>query len=177
MMFVVEKLLRDHEARVQAWEHKRDKWLESHDYYTRREYEDSHPRPGHWVKTTGQVLMWLLFAAAIVGVALLLTLGVSKHHNNGKHNTAATTTQKQPDKSYTFHVNDKVQVVYGDYENSVGVIVRLDKDSAIIKLTNSTLTHAMCNASSSCSSGGGKDNGELLGVSSLDNLVPYKDVK
>lgn len=174
-MFIVEKLVRDHEARNEAWERARDKWKAKNDYYSNRDYEDRYPRPGHWLKLVGKSILVGLLIAALVGTVLSVTVG--GEHHKAKHNQAATQVKKPDNTSYTFKVDDKVQVVYGDYENSVGVIIKLEKNSAIIKLTNSTLTHAMCNASSSCSSGGGHDNGELLGISDLDNLVPYKEVK
>lgn len=172
-MFVIEKLVRDHEAKQASWVEARDRWIAKNEYYSRSDYEDRHPRPGYKLKLFAKSLLIFVLVAAVVGTVISVSVG-AEHHT--KSNKPKTSTAQKKD-STPIKVGDKVQVVYGDYINSVGVVIRVGNSDAIIKLTNSTLTHAMCNASSSCSSGGGKDNGELLGISDTDNLVPYKEVK
>lgn len=173
MIFVIEKLMADHQSRVEAWEVARKKWCDENTYYSRRDYEENHPRPGTHLKMAAKIVGTILLIAVLATLIIGGAVADNKHDKTHKsHNTAQV--QKKP---VSFKVGDNVQVVYGDYEDSVGVIVKVTDSDAIIKLTKSTLTKEMCNASSNCSNGGGHDNGELLSISSLKNLVPYKETK
>lgn len=171
-MFVIEKLLDDHRTKVKAWEEARDTWVNGSSYRYRREYEDAHPRPGTWVKNSLQAVGIFLVIVGVVGVILSLCIGAKNDHKNHPSKKPATSSVQKKD--VTYKVGDKVQVVFGDYKDSVGVIVKLDDDDAIIKLTNSTFTHAMADADDR---NGGQDNGSLLSINSLGNLVPYKETK
>lgn len=175
MIFVLESYLKSRRDKIEAWEEARDNWVnEDKDKYYYRNNQDwakKHPYPVfRWNKFV-EIALPVLLVLFLAGGVTALTL----HHTSTPSNTKHTTQTTQ--KKTSFKVGDKVQVVYGDYEDSTGVIVRINGNDAIIKLTNSTLTTKMCNASSSCESGGGKDDGQLLDVSSLSNLVAYKDVK
>lgn len=172
MIFVVEKLFTDHRARVEAWERAREKWQAKNEYYSRSDYEDRYPRPGHALKVAGKVAIVTIAVLAAVGLTIGLATGVDHKHKSDKPKTTSGQAVE-----YKAKVDDKVQVVYGTYKDSVGVIVKVGNDDAIIKLVHSTFTKEMCNASSGCSSGDGHNDGELLGIADLDNIVPYKEVK
>lgn len=181
-MFVLEVWQQTRLRKIQVWEEARDKWLKtmnadsSYVHYTERDYERKHPRPGITIEVDTEAI-WMVFVIIIIALAVLAgvlwIVDASKQHHNDTHKAQAA-AQKKPD---AIKVGDTVQVVYGAYKDSVGVVVKDDGSGAVIKLTNSTLTKEMCLAISNCTDGDGTDNGGLLGVDSLDNLVPYKAVK
>lgn len=170
-MFLLQQLLNRHEAKTEEWEEARDDYKKNTNYYSERDYRIEHPRPGDVIVDTSKAF----FIFVIVAVTIFLLVMTVRGETNHKKTSTKDKTSKSQKQDVTFKVGDTVQVLYGDYKDSVGVIVKLGNDTAIIKLTNSTFTTAMARADGYSSSG--TDNGQLLKISSMDNLVPYKEVK
>lgn len=177
MIFVVEQYFNTRKAKIVAWEKARDKWLadkntggEYAGYYTKRDYENKYPYPVIRWDRVGRVVIPSIGVTIFIAASLLLIIQPGTRNPEPKPKTSTSQEKKT-----NYKVGDTVQVVYGGYKDSVGSIVKVGDDDAIIKLTNSTMTKAMCSASSDCEDGGGLDNGSLLSIDSFKNLVPYKE--
>jgi transcription antitermination factor NusG len=179
MIYVLESYLNSRRAKIEEWKEAGQKWMSEKNgvdgyygsCYNMRDYENKHPYP---VVRWENILPFLIVPLLLGLISFALWFFIwGDTPPKAQTKTTAKAQQSQTQKKTGFKMGDTVQVVYGDYKDSVGVIVKLRANSAIIKLTNSTYTKADAGSGSTA----GTDDGELLSVGSLENLVMYKEVK
>lgn len=181
MLFVIDNYFKGRRAKITAWERAGDAWIkkmdDASDYRTHDmdDYERVHPYPGF--RLSGE-RVFACFMGLVIGIAVVALVGTIVSavvdHKKDTANKPKTSTSQQKNKDYSPKVGDKVQVVYGDYKDSIGEIVKVKNDGVIIKLTKSSYTKAMASANNSSL---GTDDGQLLDIASNDNIVPYQEAK
>lgn len=172
MIFVVELYLKSRRAKVVAWEKACAEWIaaDTYGYRDKRAWVRQHPYPVFQYSRVLRVLVPLVCVLLVFG-----TIASAIVHNNSNQPNKPKQATAKVEKKGDIKVGDKVQVVYGTFKDSVGEAIKVGEGDAIIKLTNSTYTKAMADVNNNSSLG--QDNGTLLKISSLDNLVPYKETK
>lgn len=177
MIFVLEQYLKRREAAIRAWKDDGNKWVREknsnsdYHHYGFDDWESGHPCP---VIDFAAVVRVVTIAVVAVSLVTVVALFIFSHEPSKKDSKPKATTSQVQEKRGEYKVGDTVQVVYGTYKDSVGVVIRDGEEGAIIKLTESSYTKEMAAANNSS---GGLDKGSLLTIGSRDNLVPYKEVK
>lgn len=186
-MFVIERIIRDRQDKIDAWSKKREKIVEAADYHSEvRDWEQRNPKPYSFAKIARVLGISFLVLALVFILSMYIREAIVSYNSpQSQASRAEKAKQKALQEAEAakhqshnncrkFNKNDHIRIQYGDYSGVFGTVVGgcNNNESYQIKIDNGQKADLP----------DGNDekvdvSGKTIAVDSDDNLVKVEENK